>query len=61
MLFVEHWWHCNAHFPDGRIASVCILADSYGSAALKFKTLYTDATLGKITDRGEKASSYKSR
>jgi hypothetical protein len=61
MLFGERWWHCNAHFPDGRIASVCILADSYGSAALKLKTLYTDATLGKITDRGAKPKSNKSR
>jgi hypothetical protein len=61
VLFGEHWWHCNVHFPDGRIASVCILAESYGSAGLKLKTLYTDATLGEITKRGESANSYKSR
>jgi hypothetical protein len=48
-------------FPDGRVGSVCILAGSYGSAGLKFKTLYTDATLGEITDRGERANSHKSR
>jgi hypothetical protein len=28
---------------------------------LKLKTLYTDATLGEITKRGESANSYKSR
>jgi hypothetical protein len=57
----ERCWHCNVHFSDGRIASVCILADSYGSAALKVKVLYTDATLGEITKRGERANSSKSR
>jgi hypothetical protein len=61
MLFGERWWHCDVHFPDGRVASVCILADSYGWAALKFETRYPDATLGEITDRGETANSHRSR